>query len=194
MPQEDSVARMTLLLSLCFMFILTSCLSPKGTPSGSGQSFEIALLQGDEISRPPGLGNTTQSSWQVLQKAFPSKVVGRISLEDIETYQWEEQIITLTPHASKEIAATCEIDMLRAPCGFVVVVNGTPLYGGLITSPMTEQAIDYPVIYLKEDGGRVTLAIRPYHSVLGLDQDDPAWQAIRDIRIESIFARLGKLQ
>ena len=58
MTGEVNGAKISLMLALCLAFCLTSCSSANEPPLVSRQSFEIALLQGDEISGPPRLGYT----------------------------------------------------------------------------------------------------------------------------------------
>ncbi len=194
MSEQRASAMIRLVPLLCLVLSLASCTSLKEAPPDSRQLFQIAMLRGDEISRAPGLGSTIESSWPVLQKAFPSGSVHSITPDDIEMYEWADQTITLTAQASTTVAKVLQKETPQTLWGFVVVVDGKPLYGGVFTYPMTARSIGYPVIYEDEADGRVTFTIRPYHSVLGIPQDDPAWQGIRDSRVKSIFSELGKLR
>lgn len=151
----------------------------------------------DETRYPPSLGYTVETSWPVLQRAYPDSVIHAITLEDIEAYDWAEQTIKLNDQGSKEFSQSNVYDKeypgMMPGYPFVAVLDGTPIYGGRILFPGSAMAIQFPVIYLTKVNDTFILAIHPFHSIFPIESDDPAWDAIKDERIRAVFAAEDKL-
>lgn len=159
-------------------------------------SFQLHILrEGWECLR---LGYDLQPAWTVLQEAYASTTAFSITQDDIEAYNWSEQVMTLTPEASDLL---CPKDT-RLPefvldlQGFVITVDGDPVYGGVFMHPASPLAIDYPVIYVEriDADSKVTLTLRPVHSVFHVySKYEPQWNGIKDPRIRALFDKAGRL-
>ncbi len=184
----------------CVMLVILgipSCLS-KGNVAmvEKNQSFLLVLLRGEKICSSPELGNSWETAWPVLQKSYPLNVVHRVNLDGIETYNWMEQIITLTDKESgifSSVIRDKEVPSLVCPYAFLVLLDNTPIYGGKIIFSQSAMAIQYPVIYLGQDPEKLSLIIRPFHSIFQIEPNNPAWQIINDARIEDVLLQAGKL-
>lgn len=175
---------------------LASC-SSMNNDKENNPSFQIAFLQGEKVCSSPDLGNNIETSWQVLQESFPSKVIYTIRLDKIESYNWKDQSITLTNKEAKEFSdfvSNGSNSSLICPYAFLVLVDETPTYGGQIVFYQSPQRFQFPVIYIQSEDDRVRLLLRPYHSVLQIEPNDPAWQIIKDENIKKIMSDSNKLE
>jgi hypothetical protein len=185
-----------LIFILGLLLLSPGCSAKQASSPRQVHSFEIAFVKSDEMNSPPGLGHTVETSWPILRRAYPAGVIYRITVDDIETYDWMEQTITLTGRGSAALAQVIYEDgkpgWIRVH-PFVVVLDGTPLYGGLIWFAGSAMVIDFPVIYLGTLDDRITLTIRPIHSFYSFEPNDPAWSTIKDERIRVVLAEADKL-
>ena len=184
--------RRLLLLSLLITILLGSC-QPKPT-----HTFEIAVM-GELLTMWPEMGYDLETSWPDLKKAYPSKVVYTITAQDIVTYDWEDQTILLSAEATdaiEEKLGDCEpgyFDFCLNFHGFVVVYDGTPLYGGLFQHNAPIQSpFSFPIIYVMPEREPGEFAIRPTNTGWMGDFTAEEWQPIRDERIKSLFEELNK--
>ncbi|HNB51027.1 MAG TPA: hypothetical protein PK530_03745 [Anaerolineales bacterium] len=191
---------------LVAVFYLNSC-SMEDNHVNSEHSFEIAFLGSDldPNNFSKRLGHTLESSWVVLKEAYPSKVKYSLTVDDIETYNWSEQVITLTPEATNNLIehfdchAYVSFDCLYHHA-FVVIFDGVPKYGGLFfPNPYTQESIDYPLIYPRLVGNEMELQVLPYLGFAfiqppeGYTIPDEDWRTIKDEDIRVYFKELGKL-
>ncbi len=162
--------------------------------------FELHILEGDWLSLK--LGHELQQAWATLQQTYASATAFTLTEDDIEHYNWSEQVITLTPASSTALVSKFaeteeELQYPEATLdqrAFVVVVNGNPVYGGVFLHPMSSMAIKYPVIYVTTGEGKIVFKLRPIHSVLGKYSGlEPLWNGIKDPKIEDVFTKAGKL-
>jgi len=185
------------LLSLMMLILELASCSSMNNDKENNPSFQIAFLQGEKVCSSPDLGNNIETSWQVLQESFPSKVIYTIRLDKIESYNWKDQSITLTNKEAKEFSdfvSNGSNSSLICPYAFLVLVDETPTYGGQIVFYQSPQRFQFPVIYIQSEDDRVRLLLRPYHSVLQIEPNDPAWQIIKDENIKKIMSDSNKLE
>ncbi len=85
---------------------------------------------------------------------------------DIEEYDWSQQTITLNRPASARLRAAFEggVAVGLARKGFVVVLDGAPLYGGFVDDLNVQPWTGAPALCIQEDGDQVTLILRPGYS------------------------------
>ena len=204
-PIRNSLPVLARIFLLALLSSLISCdVLGENAQISKDSEFQIAVLGYQSKTGPAGLGNSWQTAWPVLQEAYPSHVEYTISVDDIASYDWSEQIISLTTQASTamldkyEVTNTDCVKNRGKVCvirqAFVVVYQGEPLYGGIfwIKDDMGAEAILYPIIAsIVTDDGHVAFIIRPDNSIFDHSADD--WLLIKDKRIEELFAELGKL-
>lgn len=184
---------------------LTSCsFTKENTEVNKNPMFQLVILDEQIKIFPRGLGQDWQTAWPVLQSAYPSNTAYIINESDIESYNWSEQIITLTAQASAAVLQTynppsvdCQKGNNKKVCllsrAFVVVYDGAPLYGGIFWVDYTATSFQYPIIYpMLSPEGSLTFTVRPHTSLTGMFGSDD-WILIKDERIMSLFAELGTL-
>ncbi len=125
---------------------------------------------------------TAQPNLNAADKSNPLFVIG---LEEIESYDWTWQAITLTPDATTRLIDVLPLSDkdgvrslidLKESLGwgnplenalyihpFVVMVNDEMLYGGIFLDPMSQMAIDFPVIRISLVNGQAVLYLLPVH-------------------------------
>lgn len=125
---------------------------------------------------------TAQPNLNAADKSNPLFTIG---LAEIESYDWTWQAITLTPDATTRLIDVLPISdkdgvrsliALKESLGwgnplenalyihsFVVMVNDEMLYGGIFLDPMSQMAIDFPVIRISLVNGQAVLYLLPVH-------------------------------
>jgi len=120
-----------------------------------------------------------------------------ITADDILTYNWSTQTITLTQEASAfftELPNETKLTLSHLHPAFVVVMNDLRLYGGILIEGGTAIGTWYPVIFTDFYHNPVMFTIRPFIDYLPYDQFDPsAKQIIENQAVYDLFDRLGKL-
>lgn len=205
-PNRVSLIALSVIFFLVILLSIISCnAAGEETQMKKDSEFQLAVLDQRIKIFPKGLGQDWQTAWPVLQTAYPSNVAYIISEHDIDNYDWSKQIITLTSQASTTIlerfyvsAIDCENNDNKKACllsrAFVVVYQGSPLYGGIFLAdqPMAAR-FQYPIIYLIfTTDEHVAFIIRPYTSITKTYGEDD-WFRIKDERIKAFFAGSGKL-
>jgi hypothetical protein len=153
-------------------FIVLSFLMLNGIVSTaraeSSNRFQLVILKKDWSDLK--LGYTFPEAFTLLksaQTAGPLLVIGQ---EDIESYNWSRQSITLSVQATVKLMASLPpeddwkpnnrfmakvkrehgwgnpIEWALHQKGFLVFINEEPLFGGVFLEPMSQMAIQYPVI------------------------------------------------
>lgn len=179
--------------SILFLGLLTSC-------SGSqkaGSCFQLYILGSDldELE----LGNDPDQAWGVLAQVDLGASTWVIDQDDIETYNWSEQSITLTQNASSRLVQHLSewsyLPIALSHRGFVATIDGDKLYGGVFLEAGSPMAIPWPVIYPDVSGETVVLRLRPAHPLSARYQDlDPSARSVIEIeRVRDFFRRRGKL-
>lgn len=146
--------------------------------------FQLTILRGDWGSL--GLGYAYDGALPKLTAA--TDALFTIGTDQIETYHWNDQSITLTPEGTRALLAALQppeelsegvrgrnsmwdklgwgdrLDHALYTKGFLVKLNGEPLYGGIFMDATSQMAIRYPVIRagLTADG-RAQFNLLPVH-------------------------------
>ena len=157
-------------------------------PAGHGEApprFRLDILMADwqDLER----AQDWESAWLRLMKAA-DRVLLSIGERDVAAYDWQAQRIVLRPEVSLRLleAAQKLPDMperlykLRAlwstddlvdivnPRGFVVSLDGRPLYGGIFLSKSSNLAMGYPVLHVAmDDSRRIVLRFSPVQFTFG---------------------------
>ena len=127
-----------------------------GEHQASGQ-FEIYMLTDRLIDILPY--NYEDQNWRKLLDAPPpGKVI--LTDEDIETYNWEDQEIILTPTSSERLI---ELSLIEKT--FIAYLGKKLLFGGSFIEQGSARAIKYPVIYIDKSKPQVVLQLRPLHVI-----------------------------
>ncbi|MBI5929694.1 MAG: hypothetical protein HY862_10320 [Chloroflexi bacterium] len=172
-----------------FTFALLVCAALLALPSKTQAQadkppqFQIIILNQDWNDLQLGYRFiTAQPNLNAADKSNPLFTIG---LEEIESYDWTWQAITLTPDATTRLIDVLPISDkegvrslidLKESLGwgnplenalyihsFVVMVNGEMLYGGIFLDPMSQMAIDFPVIRISLVNGQAVLYLLPVH-------------------------------
>lgn len=170
------------------------------TPSVESEgSFHLHILQGDLSSLE--LGSDLRVAWDIIQRVYLTTIAFSLTENDVESYDWSEQVIVFTPEASSRLISTLagsdseklsptQVLGYRA---FLVTLNDKPIYGGVFMFPPSAMGIKYPVIYAQFADEKLSFKIRPIHSFVGYASVEPDWNGIRDEGIHDLFNQIGKL-
>jgi hypothetical protein len=153
--------------------------------------FSIYLIEGRHIDELPY--DYTDERWsKFIEDAELTNVL--VSDTDIESYNWNNQLITLTKEASDSISGILSENRFSLiERNFVVALDQTKYYAGSIIEASSARAIDYPVIYIVESDDRVTLEIRPSHSVMSPDYQISENDSINKQDLREYFNQIHKL-
>lgn len=168
---------------------LSSCEEKRNETPISNEAFQIAVLQGELLCKPKSLGASSESALNTLYEIYPESVVHRITLNDIQVYNWSEQSILLTENGAKEFQNA--IREGKCPHAFLVLEENNPIYGGQITLSFVATAMNYPVIYVEQNPQKIT--IRPFHTIQEIEQNNPAWVIIKDKKLKDVLLKAKKL-
>lgn len=149
-------------------------------------AFELYILKQNwwELE----LGYDPDPAQAILGDADTSDSLFVVRLEQIESYDWNTQTITLTKQATNDLFLALAAqgqggdeelqklkDLKRSLGygnalenelyihGFVVKTSGQTKYGGIFLDAVSQMAIKYPVIRVADDNGRATLTFLPIH-------------------------------
>lgn len=200
---QHSYKLMLFLITTIMGVLVCACSSEESTTmstQNSASPFTIYILSANYNSL--GLSPDYKSTWAKLQQVYKTGIAVSINVDDIQTYDWTNQIITLTPEKSKNLIATMfqtaneQQDPSQALLGraFVVELKGNAIYGGIFHFHPSAMAINFPVIYSVYDGEKFSLTLRPVHTFLGYDTFEPEWYGIKNSAIKDIFSEAGKLK
>lgn len=187
---------------IVIFMLITSSAPPFSQPD---RTFEISFL--DRSALPDNVGYRMEEVWPLLQKAYPDSVVHSLTLKDIVSYNWEKQMMILTPEATEQLLALTlqpqkaliYPDLYLQNSLFVVSVDETPIYGGVFAHTSSAMAIQYPVVYPSLENNQLVLTIRPFHTISPAQYDDfsetnPQWNGIKDDRVFKALSEAGKLE
>ncbi|MCQ3928870.1 MAG: hypothetical protein DPW16_00295 [Chloroflexi bacterium] len=194
-----------------FTFILLICatlltlLSSTQAQADNPPQFQIIILNQDWNDLQLGYKYiTAQPNLNAADKSTPLFTIG---LDEIESYDWTWQAITLTPDATTRLIDVLPISDkegvrslidLKESLGwgnplenalyihpFVVMVNDEMLYGGIFLDPMSQMAIDFPVIRISLVNGQTVLYLLPVH-IPFVNYDPLAGTAVVDSAINEV--------
>lgn len=164
------------------------------------KQFQLHILEGDWASLR--LGYEPQPAWAVLQRDYAAAIAHNLTEKDVESYGWTDQVLTLSSRSAEALIARFarnEEEREHPETAldqrvFIVLLNGSPLYGGIFLHPMSSMGIHYPVIYVAPGEGKLRFTLRPVHSIVGdYSAYEPGWNGIKDKRTRDLFADAGKL-
>ncbi len=123
-----------------------------------------------------------------LQAALPTDALVSLGTDDVESYRWGKQSITITPEGTERLFQSLEgLQGPEGPVkalkemkealgwgdrlehelhgkGFLVLLDGKPLYGGIFLDAVSQMAIDYPVIRASlTNDGKARFNVLPVH-------------------------------
>ena len=179
---------------MCLLLLLGLCAS---CVISERPSFRLHILESRWYDLE--LGHEREQAWDILQEVNLKDSAVVITENDVERYDWEEQVITLTVTASDRLNevftdseyASANLDE-RA---FIVTFDGEWLYGGIFLGEGSAMPIKYPVIYVRTRGGAVTFRVRPSHSAPAPYEDlDASYKSVIEIpELHDFFLGQGKL-
>jgi hypothetical protein len=183
-----TIARWTVLLAV----LLAGCGAPAPSvapsPSSSPARLTISVLR-DDWNQALHV-YTWPEAWPILQDLDLSDPMFTIELEDIELFDWSEQLVRLTPAATRRIQGWFP---MGENC-FVVTVDGTKAYGGIFFFRESAMAIQFPVIYSRMEHDRIIIDISSGGWLGPFSHEPPADRS--RVQLDSIRAALeaaGKL-
>lgn len=175
--------------SYSFTFALLICAAlltlPSKTQAQADTMPQFQLIILNEDWHDLQLRYEYNTAYPNLTAADKSNPLFTIGLDEIESYDWTWQAITLTPDATSRLIEVLPISdkegvrsliELKESLGwgnplenalyihpFVVMVNNEMLYGGIFLDPISQMAIDYPVIRISLVNGQAVLYLLPVH-------------------------------
>lgn len=173
---------------------------PEDGPMSDGIRFQLHILEGTWDSME--LGYDLDPAWALIQGGYASSIGLSLSEGDVETYDWDNQILTLNSSSSQAVVSNFaqtdeQRDHPEAALDqrvFVVLLDGTPVYGGIFLHPMSSMGIYFPVIHVESQDGQLGFILRPVQSVLeDYSAYEPDWHGIKDSGIREAFEAAGVL-
>ena len=148
------------------------------------ERFQLIILSGSWSTL--GLGYHWETAMPILMNADPRPNLFVAGLREIEHYDWDRHVITLTAdatealgramgHAVHEKGAAALMSLTESlgwgnaleralyTHGFVVKANGATVYGGIFLNAVSQMAIDYPVLRVTVADGKAAFAVLPVH-------------------------------
>lgn len=143
------------------LFFICSMMAGCSAPKPETDVFGIDILQGDIHSLR--LGYEYNEAWEIIQTS-DEQILLTIDESDIEIYDWQNQVITLTETGSMKLEPYLP-DILIIKNAFIVRLGDQKQYGGVVIEGGSAMAIRYPVIYIStESATNYKLTIRPLHA------------------------------
>ena len=166
--------------------------------SAAEPRFRLTVLRQDwmDLGRP----QAWEEAWPRLKKASGSPFF-TLDERDVAAYDWQAQRIVLRPEVSLRVLEAAQklpevsdrIRRLKAlwltddlweaveKRGFVVSLDGEPIYGGIFLRKDSELSMDYPVIHTAMDEDRrIVLRFSPSQFSFGSLWDDGSGDALED--------------
>jgi len=185
---------------------------PGRAASTPGPRFQIAFLREDR--KGLGLRDAWEPDWPRLKAAAADPLL-LLDERDVVAYDPENLRIVLRPAVTPRLLAavqalpghlpawlrsrtnlwsTDELSTVLDERGFVVSVDGRPLYGGIVLLAGAERFISYPTLNAAVDGDRhivLQLSFRPLPIPVEDGEVEPYERLLRDPRIQKLFAARG---
>ncbi|WP_110514021.1 hypothetical protein [Herpetosiphon llansteffanensis] len=128
------------------MLLLGGCTQTDQPPSTANQ-FAIYIF---DRSTVPGLGQTTDTAWPVLQALPLTKSAFTVTEALLLSYHWPTQTITFTnPWGQTDLDAPSY--MWGGDGAFIVVYQGQRLFGGKVVAAESPRRFDYPAMALSQE-------------------------------------------
>lgn len=190
---------------VCLVLGVASCNGLVEKSEFEDHKFQIALMSENVSNRWNPLLVRQEISWLTLQKAFPDEIAYILTEDDIEIYDWSEQVVTITELASRNLGEFLEcpeqywtkdlIFLCMDFRAFVVALENEPVYGGIFSHDTTPSIIQQPVIFVSLFDEKMVFSIRPS---VGIPEEEitiiePYWYGIKSEKIRDLFRNLGKL-
>ncbi len=176
----------TFALLICASLLISTISSrPSKTHAQADTMPQFQLIILNEDWHDLQLRYEYNTAYPNLTAADKSNPLFTIGLAEIESYDWTWQAITLTPDATTRLIDALPLSdkdgvrsliALKESLGwgnplenalyihpFVVMVNDEMLYGGIFLDPMSQMAIDFPVIRISLVNGQAVLYLLPVH-------------------------------
>jgi hypothetical protein len=154
----------------------------------TGDDFQLVILRSDLSDLKLGFGFTYENAFPKLKAAGSASALFVVGTDQIETYRWATQSITLTDEGTRGLLAALEppeqlkesvrgSNSLRARLGwgdrldhglytkgFLVALGGEALYGGIFLDATSQRPIQFPVIRaFLNPAGRARFNLLPVH-------------------------------
>jgi hypothetical protein len=187
---ESAILRM----GMCLCLLLGLCTSCAALDR---PSFRLHILESSWYELE--LGKEREQAWDILQEVNLKDSAVVITENDIECYDWAEQVITLTVMASdrlNEVFADTEYPSINLEDRvFIVTFDGDWLYGGAFSSTSSSAAVEYPVIYVHTSGSAVVFTVRPSQPTPApYAESAPSYKSVNEVQeVRDHFLQLGKL-
>ena len=148
-------------LAVLLVLLLGACEACSGFASCPARGrFQLHIFE-DDLE----LGQKREPAWTRLKRMNLGSSALVYTEDDIEVYDWEEQVITFTVTASDRVNevftgseyASANLDERV----FIATFDGDFLYGGIFLGEGSEMPVEYPVIYVWTYDGAVTFTVRP---------------------------------
>lgn len=155
-------------------------------PQTSGTSkFQLLILKQNAFSLR--LGYDSGETLSKLVAVNLKENLFSVGLNEIESYDWTCQSITLTPQATEDLGQALslnpeldkgitDLNAMKKSLGwgsqlesklyaraFVVVIDSQPTYGGIFLDAMSQMAIRFPVIRVGMVDGNAVFNLLPVH-------------------------------
>ena len=176
-----------------FAFVLASLAAMSAThgadaarPGQSEPGFRLVILKADPMFEEGKTVQDYERVWERVKKPG-SEVLFEVGVREIESYDWKRQSITLTAEATKRLVAVLPSREQMNPTarsiknmserlgwgdavglsllykGFLVFVEGRPVYGGIVLEPMSQLRIHFPVLRFETRNNKSVLSVMPVH-------------------------------
>lgn len=167
-----------------------------GAPDAAPSRFRLTILIADWEDL--GRAQEWSAAWPRLKQAAGNALL-TIDERDVAAYDWQAQRIVLHPAVSLRVLAAVQerpeiserLRRLRALWstddlmdaanlrGFVVSLDGRPLYGGIFLHKHSQLSMGYPVIHVAmDDDRRIVLRLSPIQFAFGSLWDDGTGDAL----------------
>ncbi len=181
-----------ILATVIFLITISGCSqATEKSEVNNFDSFQIYIGEWNKTVTEANLGYTVESSWSLLKDWYPKGATFTIENTDIDNYDWDKHVLTLTPKASSNFQSAFETHKFML--AFVVTVNDEPLYGGLFMFHPSAMNISFPVIYEDSVDDKITFTIRPRHDVFDNYKPSDNWHGIDNPTIKDVLFKAGKI-
>lgn len=187
------IARRRFISALAVSAVVLAACAPTPNDS-SAQAYDISITIYNDSWSSLQLRYDADHAQDVLTHLTDGTPLYTITPDEIASYNWTSQVLTLTPAATQDLTAALKnatygqqsvliefydsidfgnaLDRALYTKAFVVTIDGQPIYGGIFLDLYSQMAIDYPVMRIWERDGSAQLALLPTHLPFSL-VDDP---------------------
>jgi hypothetical protein len=186
-----------LITGLVFMMGFYAACTESTSPATHTIKFKLYILDIDVDQLV--LESNRERPWPVFKETDLEKSIWIITENEIESYDWSQQSITLTAKASVRLqeifSEELSLTFGLAEQAFVVTLGEEILYGGIFMEEGVARGVRYPVIYPEETGNRIIFFLRPISINLANYQDfEPDLRHTLEFQnVYDFFLEQGKL-